>query len=155
MPFDELPLEVAKHYGFVNKNSKKSIETEKVFKKFHEKCDVFLVRKPYYGFGEPDKPIIKVWKKKALIPEERIMNIEDPKRVVDVILGILGILTGKVTEFENELTERQTETQAKEVLASLYDFKKSIHNVYDTQKSIPTNLSDGKSRKTKGLDVDE
>lgn len=155
-PFEKLPLKVARYYNMLDSTNNESISTESVFGKLHQKCDVFLVRKPYYGFGQKDKPIIKVWNERALMPMERIINIEDPKRVVDVILGILGILTGKSHFFEKELTTRQTTEQSTEVLKSLTDLKKTHYsNLKDSEMSIPSDIDKNGSNKTKGLDLDE
>jgi len=145
-PFDKVPPQVCRHYGL----SQNKISSKTVFKKLHEKCNVFLVRKPYYGFGKEDEPIIKIWRELALIPQERIMNIKEPRRVVDVILGILGILTEKSEIFEKELKERQNKKQVTEVTRSLHSFKTSYHKDL-SHKSVTGN----KGKKSKGLTIDE
>ena len=126
-----------------------------VFERLHQKCEVFLIRKPYHGYGKPDEPIMKIWRKTALIPAERILNIKNPTRVVDVILGVLGILTGKMELFEKELTQRQKASQVKEVLGSLHDLKQSYYTGAGiSQHSISQGLTDSSGR-TKGLDLDK
>jgi len=150
-PFDEVPLEVCRHYGL---SQHEAVSTRTVFERLHQKCDVFLVRKPYYDSGAQDEPIIKVWREQALIPQERILSIQDPRRVVDVILGVLGILTGKVELFEQELVHRQKPSQAKEVLQSLHGLKVSHHqDLGPPQHSVSMGLVDS-SGKTNRLDLD-
>ena len=143
--FIDVPNPVIKQYR-LNAEKKEVVNTKYVFKKLHEKCDVFLVRKPYNGMGQ-DSSIIEVWETIGLMPSERIINIEDPKRVVDVILGILGILTGKTEFFEKELIERQDKNQVKDVLQSLHLLKSNF-----LQNSMSQGLSGDKS---KGLEIDE
>ena len=170
-PFDEVPPAVCRHYGLSlpppapqksrgksqqsGKKAKQAIVPAKMaFERLHQKCDVFLIRKPYYGFGEPDEPVMKTWREIALMPQERILNIQDPTRVVDVILGVLGILTGKVELFEKELINRQNSSQVKEVLDSLHNLKHSYHTgVNLSQHSVSQSMVDS-SGQTKGLDLD-
>ena len=148
-PFPEVPAAVCKYYKLSNGEA---ISTKEVFKKLHQKCEVFLVRKPYYGFGKADDEIRKVWHNLALMPYERILDIEDPRRVIDVILGILGILTNKTVIFEDELTKRQNKKQTTEVLNALSNLK-----TYNTQHSITANMKTkiDITQKTEGLDIDE
>lgn len=149
-PFDEVPDEVCRHYGL---SKDEAVLAKTVFQKLHQVCDVFLVRKPYYGFGKEDKPIIDQWRSKALMRPERIMNIQDPRRVVDVILGILGILTGKTELFEQELISRQEPEQVKEVLNSLHSLKLSRQGADLSQRSVSAGVT-GAGKKTKRLVTD-
>lgn len=151
-PFDQVPLEVCRHYGLIV--GEEPLPAKEAFRKLHATCDVFLVRKPYYGFGEPDEPIMKIWREMALVPRERILNIEEPRRVVDVILGILGILTGKAELFEQELKERQDASQVKEVLNSLHDLKGSIHSVQDPGQASMSQGISSHGPKSRRLDLD-
>lgn len=151
--FEYVPEEVSKQYR-IYEGSKK-VTTKKVFDKLRKVCEVFLVRKPYYGFGQ-DEPVMANWEKFGGFDRERIINIQDPKRVVDVILGIFGVLTNKVESFEEELTGRQDKKQVTEVLNSLKLLKT---NYYDSknpldQKSKTVDIGQ-KSQKTKGLKLDQ
>jgi len=148
-PFDRVPEEVCQYYGLSEKGD---VPSQEAFRRLHARCEVFLVRKPYYGFGKPDEPIIKIWKNLAFIQPERILNIKDPKRVVDVILGILGIITGKADLFEEELIKRQEPSQVKEVMKSLRSLKATYHTGVMTQQSRTSGLTG--SKKTKGLKID-
>ncbi len=173
-PFETVPQEVCDFYGLHDHHARvgrtileklhlKSrqaegqekpggVPSQVVFHKLHEVCDVFLVRKPYHG---GDEKVEEKWKTWALMPDERILMIRDPNRVVDVILGILGILTGKVDEFEQELINRQNESQVKDVIDSLHTLKQSYHSGMDgSQRSMTHGLQDS-SGKTKRLDLDE
>ncbi len=147
-PWEEVPPDVSRFYKIPE-----SVPAEEAFRRLHQTCDVFLIRKPYYGFGEADQPMIDIWKKTAQMPEERILNINDPKRVVDVILGVLGILTGKTELFESELVERQNPDQVNEVLKSLHSLKVSYHQRTQVSQHSVTLTTKG-TGKTRILDQD-
>ncbi len=151
MTWETVPAEVCSALGW-----KETVTAETAFSRLAQVCDVFLVRKPYHGFGDPDLPIVKNWITVAGIPEERVMNIKDPRRVVDVILGILGILTGKAELFEKELIDRQDQNQVQEVLQSLQSLKASYQvQTHVSQQAVSLNHGLSKQLKTKRLDTDE
>lgn len=150
-PFPEVPGPVCAHYGL---SRGEAISSRVAFEKLHQACDVFLVRKPYYTTVQEDKPIIDTWKRIGLMPGERILGIQDPRRVVDVILGVLGILTGKVATFETELVARQEDSQVQEVLNSLHRLKATYaHGAPAGQGSLSQNRRAG-ATKTRRLDLD-
>jgi hypothetical protein len=148
-PFDEVPPAVCRHYRL---STGEAVSSRVVFEKLHQKCDVFLVRKPYYEFGPRDEPIVAKWRKLALMPAERILGIQDPRRVVDVILGVLGIWAGKASLFEEELVQRQDPAQVQEVLGSLHTLKLSRHQPDMSQRSVSVGAKGG--AKTRRLDLD-
>jgi len=144
--FEDMPKEISQYYKF-SKEGK--VSTKEAFKRLHETCDVFLVRKPYVSL-DGDGDIIATWQKYGLMPKERIMTIKDPRRVVDVILGVLGILTGKADLFEDELKSRQEPKQVKEVMGALKTLKATYHGIL-SQNSVSGDLEDDKTEKTKSL----
>lgn len=147
-PFDEVPAEVCRRYGL----GTGSCRSQEAFARLHEKCDVYLVRKPYEG---QDQNIIKKWKSIGLMPGERILMIADPRRVVDVILGILGILTGKVEAFEQELISRQDQSQVKDVMKSLHKLKANPPVGFDlSQRSVSRAAVDPGAKKSRKLALD-
>jgi hypothetical protein len=114
-PFAELPPEVQETLGLP------SSRTQDVFRTLHGAADVFLVRKPYCEKGcKLDRRIVEQWYELALMERERIFHLDDPRRVVDVLLGILAILSGKESHFEEEITTRQTPAQSRSVFRTLW-----------------------------------
>jgi|GEM_PF-1956621 len=107
----------------------KRITTKEVFKQLMERCEVFLIRKPYGNNANDttniihpeDKQIRATWV--GLIGEDRICDLSNPDRVVDVIFGILAQATDKIAYFREEIKGRQTAAQAAEVFKAL----KTIH----------------------------
>jgi len=113
-PFPQLPPNVAKFYGLTTRNQ--DVPSEKIFDLLQKKCNVYLIRKPYDG---QDKEIVDIWKNIGHMNPEKISTIKDPRRVVDVILGILSIIAGKIDMFQQELASRQESHQIIEVNAAL------------------------------------
>lgn len=150
-PFNEVPRDVCEQYGL---GRGEAVPSRVVFERLHKACDVYLVRKPYWGPGAQDEPMVKRWVSIAQMPRERILEIQDPRRVVDVILGILGVLTGKSGDFEKELVARQNEGQVKEVLDSLQNLKLSFHRTLAGPMNSKSAGLDAGAKRSKGLDLD-
>jgi len=126
-PFEFLPPEVAKHFELNHQDESKTPSKE-VFALLHEKCDVFLIRKPYPG---NDKEIEKAWIDIGLMKPQNIIMVEDADRVVDVLLGIFGSLTGREDEANAELIARQEndkggDKKIETVMRSLDPYRSSI-----------------------------
>lgn len=104
----------------------KRITTKEVFTQLMERCEVFLIRKPYgenandtsNRISPEDKQIRAAWA--DLIGEDRICDLSNPDRVVDVIFGLLAQATDKIAYFREEIKGRQTPEQAAEVFKTLH-----------------------------------
>lgn len=138
-PYSNIPEEVATQYGL------ETTDTEEIFRRLHDKCDVFLIRKKYFG-SNSDTRIIKKWKDTALMENERILTLDDPNRVVDVILGVLGIISGKEAEFTDEITTRQTTSQVTEVMHTVQTLSKAYSKKDETQHSVGVKDTTSKTR---------
>jgi len=71
--------------------------------------------------------ILKDWKK--LLPSERILILQHPKAIVDVMLGAVALARGKRTldEYVADLKKRgQDEVREKEVVFALKPFAESL-----------------------------
>lgn len=146
-PFPNVPGEVCRAYGI---SKGEAVFARTVFDKLLAMCDVYLVRKPYGG--DDDREIVAEWKKLAGIPDERILTIEDPRRVVDVILGILGVLTGKTNEFAKELKSRQDDDQVDMVMKTLNKLSAASMGAKNGSQYSKTKGAGGAS--SKGLPLD-
>jgi hypothetical protein len=96
---------------------------EKLFEELQTKYSVYVIRKHYCNGVSGDKmtgsnlAIHKQWE--SLVGADRMAILNDPKRVVDVILGLLAHETGKVDFFKKEIEWRQTPDQVKTVYKSM------------------------------------
>lgn len=85
------------------------LSPEQIFAELKAKFDVWVIRKPYCCSGNSSSPandrIQQQWEK--LLGTDHVVALPEPERVVDVIFGILGEITGKGDYFEKELRDRQ------------------------------------------------
>merc|ERR550514_1331523 len=89
-----------------------------IFERLKEKYQVFLLKKPYMGktSSKTEAAIKQQWRE--LIGQDRILMLSDPKAVVDIMLGVVAVVTGSRTteEFVADLVERgQTEERRADV----------------------------------------
>lgn len=101
---------------------------KQLFDKLQEKFSVYCIRK-HYGYTSndglmtgSDLRIHRQWE--DLVGSDRIAILQDPARVVDVMLGLLANETDKQDFFKKELTHRQRPDQVKEVMASMISIGK-------------------------------
>ena len=118
--YDRIDAGQAKKYANVKLQADEKASS--VFEELKNKFSTYLIRKPYSGassnsMSPQDKRIYKRWE--AVMGEERISDLPDPNRVVDVIFGILAQETGRVDYFKKELKDRQKPEQVTTVLKSL------------------------------------
>lgn len=128
-------------------NIERSVTTRDMFALLRQKMSVYLIRKPYRagtgdGMSEIDKEIHREWAE--YLGEDHIAYLAEPKRVVDVIFGILAKETGRVEEFRKEIEGRQTKAQVDTVYKSL----KTVHALPPAgtpDPAAPKRLKAGKS----------
>ncbi|HIH24302.1 TPA: VWA domain-containing protein [Candidatus Woesearchaeota archaeon] len=110
----------AKDYAKVDIDKK--MKTDALFEELKNKYSVYCIRK-HYGDHSGDKmqgadlAVHKQWER--YVGAERIAMLDDPRRVVDVIFGLLAYETNKMDFFKKELSFRQTPAQVEAVMKSM------------------------------------
>ncbi|MHA1233545.1 MAG: hypothetical protein ACTSQL_00490 [Promethearchaeota archaeon] len=99
---------------------KTDLISEDIFNDLKSKFDVYILRVEYSRSGE-EEGIHKMWKK-ALGPE-RVLMLKEPRRVVDVILGIIAASVDRFDGFKERIELRQTPEQVDDVYSSLDGLK--------------------------------
>jgi hypothetical protein len=120
--------------------------TADVFATLNSMYEVFLIHKPYSNSDSITSSVRNAWR--ALLPDEHVIPLSAPERVVDVMFGILAAATGKVDAFKKELKDRQTSEQVTTVLtalSSLYTSIGSTNNILPKMPSAVKQLGSGKS----------
>lgn len=144
MPYEGLDSNQLMALGIQNADS---MNTKDLFKQLAAVYDVYLIHKPYgdnpSGFT---KEVAAVWEK--LLPENHVVPLQAPERVVDVLFGILANATGKIDDFKKELTDRQTPAQVTTVLTALHGLYSSAPKQLGSGKSTIHKLSSGKPSKS-------
>ena len=93
----------------------KNFDGKKIMKELASKYDAYLLHKEY---GSSDDYIVSQWK--DAIGNERVLKLEDPKRIVDCIIGIVAASSGQFVDFSKRLSKRQTNGQVQSVMTTLH-----------------------------------
>ncbi len=88
-----------------------------VMRSLCQKFDTYILRKDY-GSGAEETKIKKQWQK-ALGGSQRVMKLDDPRRIVDCIIGVVAASVGKFGDYTTRLSVRQTEDQVASVMKSI------------------------------------
>lgn len=97
---------------------KEDLDARGIFHELKRKFNVFLIKKPYDSPNEVK--VRKLWIE--ALGEERVLDIQNAKACIDVILGAIAITTGKrrLNEYIADMKERgQVKNRCDEVAASL------------------------------------
>lgn len=95
------------------------LNSKELWKELCKKFNVFHLHKPYFQADE-DKEIINQWK--VALGENRILPVNTPKACIDVILGVIALVSGARTlaEYLEDMRDRgQTEERIEEVKIAL------------------------------------
>jgi len=107
-----------------------------IFKKLMEVYDTFFIHWPYDGGGSDDTRIVKQWR---AVMGERLLILKDPKAIVDVMLGLIAMLTGvkSMSDYEEDLKGRgQSASRIKTVKDTLKPFTKDLVVVSDNKSLV-------------------
>ena len=105
---------IKRHLGIDIEGDK--IDSLAVFQSLMQKYNVYILRCEYGGYNKPEAEIDAEWKR---VFGERVLMLDDPGRVVDVILGVISAETGQFNDFSKRLGSRQTKGQVSSVMSSV------------------------------------
>lgn len=149
--YPNVDVKWAKDYA--NVELKEEMTSKELFAELKRKYSVYCIRKHYGGQIEGDKmtgdnlKIQRQWV--SLLGEDRIAILTEARRVVDVILGLLAIETGKEDFFEKEIKERQTPDQVKTVMKTMVTVGKGHTKAATATGNSVTKRPDHAKTKTK------
>ena len=132
----------------------KEVTCKELFEELQTKYSVYVIRKHYNDQVSGDKMtganlrIHQQWQN--LVGEDRIAILNEPRRVVDVILGLLAHETGKEAFFKKELEWRQKPDQVKTVYKSMVSIGKDSDKG-GSGHSIMKRPEDGKTKNSSSL----
>ncbi|MBI4143955.1 hypothetical protein HY486_01780 [Candidatus Woesearchaeota archaeon] len=137
-------------YDFVDSSQAKTwaktdisqrMSSKEAFEELKSKYSCYAIRKSYGSSSgdrrsEEDREIQEQWEE--YFGADRVCDLPEAGRVVDVIFGIFARETNRVDYFIGELTGRQTPEQVKTVMKSL----ESIHKLpAASRKKLPSGAS--------------
>jgi len=91
-----------------------AVSTSDIMAELVKKFSVYVIRKPY---PRAERSVHRQWTQ--FLGEDRVFMLEDPKRVLDMIFGCLGLEMDMMDYFHKEMTGRQTPEQCKTVFTAL------------------------------------
>jgi hypothetical protein len=93
------------------------IDAYHVFGQLGKKFEVYNLRVQYHD-DAADATIRAQWQK--AIGAQRVLRLEDPRRIVDCILGLTALMANEYEQFRERLTKRQTGEQVEQVINTLH-----------------------------------
>lgn len=93
------------------------LDAYQVFADLGKKFSVYNLRVTY-GDAAKEEEIRAQWQK--AIGVERVLRLEDPRRVVDCVLGLTALAADDYQKFSERLAQRQTAEQVEQVLKALH-----------------------------------
>nr|MDO8079229.1 hypothetical protein [Candidatus Freyarchaeota archaeon] len=102
------------------------VDSKEVFDVLMKKFSTYILRVKYGGTYE--EVIQKQWEE--TLGKERVFVMEDPRRVVDTIIGIVAAQVDKFDEFKERIEIRQTPNQVEQVYTTLNGFESENQKKY-------------------------
>ena len=90
--------------------------SEDVFNVLKQKFNVYMLR-ILYGNPDDEKDIDAKWRK--VLGDKHVLIMQDPKRIVDTIIGIVATVVDGFDAFKQRIEVRQTPEQVAQVYSSL------------------------------------
>lgn len=110
--YNKVDPQQAKHY--LGEGLQAPVESLGIWKKLDDKFNIYLLRKSYPGY---DEKIKAQWAE--AIGLQKIVPVDDPKRVVDIAMGIIARSWGYFSDFKTNISARQDEPEIKKVMESI------------------------------------
>ncbi len=126
----------------------RSLNTTTVINKLKKRFDVYILRVEYSSKSSETR-IHGDWIK--VLGKERVIKLIDPRRVVDVILGLVATNVNRLDTFKERLEIRQTPKQVEQVYAMLGEFKAISPELIDEYENETGKKAIWKGRATKGF----
>jgi hypothetical protein len=96
---------------------KEDVSAKVAFKELQEKFDVYNLRVDYSD-TKLDADIRKQWQ--DALGQQYVLRLEDPRRIVDCVLGLAAMMAQEYEAFKERLAKRQTTEQVDQVLKTLH-----------------------------------
>ncbi len=96
------------------------LSSMKVWQQLAERYDIYHLHQKFTGGYEAEKKdgeIVDAWKE--AIGEQRVIQIYDPMRIADQVMGIMAIKWGYSSDFKKNMNARQDDKEVESVMASL------------------------------------
>jgi hypothetical protein len=102
---------------FFGDDLKKDVNSFDVFGELASKFEVYNLRVTYSD-ARLEAEIKAQWQK--AIGAQRVLRLEDPRRIVDCVLGLTALVANDYEQFKDRLAKRQTAEQVDQVIQTLH-----------------------------------
>ncbi|MFX0099773.1 MAG: hypothetical protein ACFFCS_09330 [Candidatus Hodarchaeota archaeon] len=106
---------------------KTDLIAKNIFKELKKKFSVYMLR-IQYSSDEAEERIDKQWR--DTLGDSNVIIMEDPRRIVDTILGIVATAVDGFDKFKERIEIRQTPEQVKQVYSSLNGIESETKKKY-------------------------
>lgn len=145
------PAVLAEHRAEIFGDDGPTIPAAEIWKELRRKFHVFFLHKPYFD-EEVDEEMVEKWNK--AVGPEHVLHMDDPKAVVDVMLGAIALAYKSRTmdKYFSDMQERgQTPDRIKKVKAALGSFSTAAVDeptptLSTTTSAAVTNVGEDKLR---------
>lgn len=104
------------------------VDSKEIFDALMRKFSTYILRVKYVHDEKAEEFIHKQWEE--TLGKERVFLMEDPRRVVDTIIGIVAASVDKFDEFRERIEIRQTPAQVAQVYSTLNGFESENQKKY-------------------------
>jgi hypothetical protein len=101
----------------VGDNLQEDPDAYAVFEELGKKFEVYNLRVKYND-DKLETEIRAQWQR--AIGAQRVLRLEDPRRIVDCILGLTALVANEYEQFQDRLAKRQTGEQVEQVIKTLH-----------------------------------
>jgi len=102
-------------FGLIGDKIDADVQSATIFEELKKKFDTYILRVKY-GASDEEK-INTIWQE--ALGKDHVAIMEDPRRVVDIIIGIVAHAVKQFSLYDDRLFTRQTPEQVKQVHAAL------------------------------------
>lgn len=120
---------------YIGDDLSEKVSAKEIFGQLCQKFDTYIIRKEYTcGYGSEEDKIHKQWQE-YLGSKEKVIKLDDPRRIVDCMIGIIAGAAGNFDDYTQRLSQRQTPGQVSQVMNSL----KYVSQKADANKQLANN----------------
>lgn len=114
------------------------IDSAEIFASLRRKFHVFFIHKPYWDKTIDSKQLAK-WKN--VVGADRVLELVDPKSIVDIMLGAIAVV-GRTRTLEQYTQDLEARGQTEERIASVRQALKVVYETLDSPTFPPPGAVD-------------
>ncbi|MHA1370336.1 MAG: hypothetical protein ACTSRA_11545 [Promethearchaeota archaeon] len=110
---------------YIGDNPRTDLISDSIFEELKQKFNVYILRIKY---DEPDSEMHIDLKWRKILGDNHVILMEDPRRIVDAIIGLVATAVDEFSKFKERIEVRQTPKQVDQVYSSLNGIRAEEYN---------------------------